>query len=65
MIDHRRYAVLSDENRINLQLTAPPRGRILDRFGAPLADNAHSYRVVVVPEQTRDLTATIDALKSA
>ena len=62
VIDHRRYAVLSDENRINLQLTAPPRGRILDRFGAPLADNAHSYRVVVVPEQTRDLTATIDAL---
>ncbi|HEX5454292.1 MAG TPA: penicillin-binding protein 2 [Stellaceae bacterium] len=62
VIDHHRYAVLSDENRINLQLTAPPRGRILDRFGAPLADNAHSYRVVVVPEQTRDLAATIDAL---
>jgi len=48
-------SVLADENRINLRLLAPPRGRIYDRFGVALADNKHNYRVVVVPEQAGDL----------
>src|SRR6516225_4528823 len=46
-----RYAMLADENRINLQLLAPQRGRILDRFGAALADNHQNYRLVVTAEQ--------------
>ena len=33
ILDADRYTVLADENRINLRLLAPPRGRILDRFG--------------------------------
>src|SRR5690242_11139108 len=57
-----RYAVLAEENRINLRLLAPVRGRILDRFGVPLADNRRNYRVVVVPEQAVDLDATLQAL---
>jgi penicillin-binding protein 2 len=62
VLDRDRYALLSDENRISLRLLAPPRGRILDRFGIALADNRHDYRVVVVPEQTPDLAATLAAL---
>jgi penicillin-binding protein 2 len=57
-----RYAMLADENRINLQLLAPQRGRILDRFGAALADNHQNYRLVVTAEQAGDITATLDAL---
>jgi len=57
-----RYAVLADENRINLRLLVPPRGRIYDRFGVPLADNKHNYRVVVIPEQTGDLDAALAAI---
>ena len=52
----------ADENRINLRLLAPPRGRIFDRFGVPLADNRQNYRVVIVPEQAGDIEATLDAL---
>src|SRR6266851_7864822 len=62
ILEKDRYTVLADENRINLRLLAPPRGRILDRFGTPLATNRHNYRVVVVPEQTGDLEATLAAL---
>ncbi len=62
VLDKDRYSVLSDENRINLRLLAPPRGRIFDRFGVVLADNRHNYRVVVVPEQAGDLEATLTAL---
>ncbi len=62
VLDKDRYTVLADENRINLRLLAPPRGRILDRFGVSLADNRRNYRVVIVPEQAGDLEATLTAL---
>jgi penicillin-binding protein 2 len=57
-----KFAVLADENRINLSLLAPPRGRILDRFGVPLATNNQNYRVVLVAEQAGDIEATLDAI---
>src|SRR5215472_17251651 len=62
ILESDRYTVLADENRINLQLLAPQRGRILDRFGMPLADNHQNYRLVIVPEQAGDIPATLDAL---
>jgi penicillin-binding protein 2 len=62
IVDADRYKVLSDENRINLRLLAPPRGRILDRFGTPLADNRQDYHLVIVAEQARDIEATLAAL---
>src|SRR5258708_23442809 len=57
-----RYAVLADENRINLTLLAQPRGRIVDRFGVTLATNNQNYRVVLVAEQAGDIEATLDAI---
>ena len=57
-----KYAVLADENRINLTLLAPPRGRIVDRFGVALATNTQNYRVVLVAEQAGDIAATLDAI---
>ncbi|HZB90567.1 MAG TPA: penicillin-binding protein 2 [Stellaceae bacterium] len=57
-----RYAMLSDENRINIRLLAPPRGRIVDRFGVALADNAPTYRAVLVAEQAGDIPSTLDAV---
>src|ERR1043166_7671823 len=62
ILEKDRYTVLADENRINLRLLAPPRGRILDRTGLPIADNRQNYQVVIVPEQTSDLEATLAAL---
>jgi penicillin-binding protein 2 len=62
ILERDRYAVLAEENRINLRLIAPVRGRILDRFGVPVADNRHDYRVVIVPEEAGDLDATLRSL---
>src|SRR3954469_16874649 len=62
ILESDRYTLLSEENRINLRLLPPVRGRILDRFGVSLADNRSHYRVVVVPEQAGDLDATLRAL---
>lgn len=43
------YAPMADENRINVQLIAPIRGRIYDRYGRLLAGNDEGFRVVVMP----------------
>ncbi len=56
------FRVQAEDNRINLRLLAPPRGRILDRFGVPLAVNEQTYRVVVVREQAGDVAATLAKL---
>lgn len=62
ILESDRYATLAEDNRINLRLLPPPRGRIVDRFGLALADNVQNYRVVLVREQTPDVGATLDAL---
>ena len=62
ILESDRYKTLAEDNRINLRLLPPPRGRILDRFGIPLALNQQNYRVVLVREQTPDFEGTLDAL---
>ncbi len=62
VIDRDRYAMLAEDNRVAMRLLAPPRGRILDRYGVPLALNRQNYRLVVTAEQTGSVAATLDAL---
>src|SRR6516165_97359 len=62
VVQTERFRLLADENRINLHLLPPLRGKIVDRFGVPLAINNPNYRVVVVPEQTADMRATLRTL---
>ncbi|MCP5364203.1 MAG: penicillin-binding protein 2 [Hyphomicrobiales bacterium] len=59
-----RYVTLAEENRINVRLIPPPRGRIFDRYGKPLAVNHQDYRVLIVAEQTPDVEATLEALRA-
>lgn len=62
VLESSRYKMLADENRINMRLLPPPRGRILDRFGHPLAVNRENYRALIVAEQTPDVEHTLDML---
>ena len=62
IIEGDKYKTLADENRISLRLLPPPRGRIVDRFGVPMAINQQNFRVLLVSEQTRDVGATLDTL---
>lgn len=56
------FRLLADENRINLQLLAPARGRIFDREGRIIAENVPSYRITVTREQAGDVDAVIERL---
>lgn len=64
VIEAEQYKMLADENRMNLRLIAPPRGRILDRRGVPVATNRQNFRVVIVPEQAGSVEETLERLNS-
>ena len=54
-----QYLMLSEDNRINVDLLAPSRGIIYDRFGVPLAENTPNFRLILVREQVPDMDATL------
>ncbi len=62
VLEAPKFALLAEENRINIQLLAPARGLIVDRFGRPVADNTDSYRALIVPDLTEDVGASLDRL---
>ena len=43
VVEADQYRMLAEENRINVRLLPPPRGRILDRFGTELARNRPNF----------------------
>ncbi len=65
VVEGDRYKTLADENRINIRLLPPPRGKIFDRFGVPLAINRQNYRLIIISEQTDNVEATLKALDAA
>ncbi|MEM8774424.1 MAG: penicillin-binding protein 2 [Pseudomonadota bacterium] len=56
------FRLLADENRINVHLIPPSRGRIFDRKGRVVAENIPSYRISIVREQAGDVDAVIERL---
>lgn len=60
--DHQKYVDLAQENQFNRRILTPLRGEIVDRFGAPLATNRKNFRILLVPEQARDVDAALDKI---
>jgi penicillin-binding protein 2 len=63
ILEGKKYDELANENHIKLELAPPQRGRILDRFGKPLASHRRAGRVTVMPEQLKDPAATIASIR--
>ena len=61
--DGDQYMVEAEDNRVSERLIAPPRGRIIDRFGMELANNRRNYRVLLVSEQASEgVKAALDTI---
>ena len=56
-----RYATLAETNRVSARLTAPPRGRVLDRSGVVLAGNRLNWRALFTAEDAADPGVVLDA----
>jgi penicillin-binding protein 2 len=64
ILDSSEYRLLADENRLSVQLVAPIRGTLYDRFGARIAGNRENLRVLVIPAFSKNLAATLTTLSS-
>jgi penicillin-binding protein 2 len=62
IIDYHTYRTRSDENRIQVQPLAPPRGLILDRNGTLLAENRPVSALALVDERVTDFDALLAEL---
>jgi penicillin-binding protein 2 len=52
--ENERYAVLADENRVQMRLIPPRRGIIYDRNRIPMAYNRSNFRVDLIPDQLEE-----------
>ena len=57
-----KYAAQAEGNRVSLRLVPPRRGWIVDRTGKPLALNQPDYRLELLPDQVKDIEATLAAV---
>ena len=62
VLQQDQYVLLAEQNRLNVHLIAPVRGRIFDRNGEPLAVNRQNYRALIIPEQTKKIDSTLKRL---
>ncbi|MEQ1929223.1 MAG: penicillin-binding protein 2 [Parvularculaceae bacterium] len=60
--DHQKYLDLANDNQYNRRVLTPLRGEIVDRFGRPLASNRQTFRLLFIPEQTKDLDEAFEAV---
>lgn len=60
--EHQKYRDLAQNNQFNKRILTPLRGEIVDRFGEPLASNRKNFRILLVPEQARDVDAALDKI---
>ena len=60
--DHKKYAMLSKQNRVKIQFHQPIRGIIFDRKQIPIATNKQTFKVVIVAQETKNTAQTLDRI---
>ena len=60
--ENEKYQLLSDSNRINLTITPPRRGWIIDRNARPIASNRTNFRVDIIPDRLQNREKVVTGL---
>lgn len=61
--ENEHYSLLAESNRVNLTLSPPRRGWIVDRRGVPIADNRTDFRVDIIPDRLDDRERVLPLLQ--
>ncbi len=61
--ENAHYSSLSESNRVNTTPVPPRRGWIVDRNGAPIANNRTDFRVDLIPDLIEEKDKTLAALQ--
>ena len=59
---NEKYNLLAESNRVNLTMIPPRRGWIVDRHGAPIANNRTDFRVDIIPDRLQDTDRVLTLL---
>lgn len=62
LTQHDYFSTRSNENRMRVVVVPPVRGLVFDRHGTVLAQNNPAYVLEIIPEQVKDLDATLARL---
>lgn len=62
--ENARYQMMSESNRVNMTLVPPRRGWIVDRHGAPIANNRTDFRVDIIPDRLQDKDKVLSLLQN-
>ena len=62
LTQHDYFSTRSNENRMRVVVVPPVRGLVFDRHGTVLAQNNPAYVLEIIPEQVKDLDATLSRL---
>jgi penicillin-binding protein 2 len=63
VLHHQEMTELADRNRIRIRRLPAPRGLVFDRNHLPLVDTRPSFDAMIVPEDSDNLSATIEKLE--
>ncbi|MEI9926736.1 MAG: penicillin-binding protein 2 [Sphingomonas sp.] len=63
VFENERYSLLAESNRVNLTLTPPRRGWIVDRHGVAIANNRTDFRVDLIPDRLENKDHVLAVLK--
>ncbi len=64
VLDHDKYQRLAQENQFNTRVIAPLRGEIVDRFGNILASNRQNFRLLLIPDEARDIEEALARIRN-
>ena len=62
ILDSSKYKTMSKKNQIDLEIIFPVRGKIFDRNRVLIAKNEKVYDVYLIPENTKSINNTLNAL---
>jgi len=62
ILDSSKYKTMSKKNQIDLEIIFPIRGKIFDRNKVLIAKNEKVYDVYIIPENTKSINNTLNAL---
>ncbi|WP_404369712.1 penicillin-binding protein 2 [Sphingomonas sp. MMS24-J45] len=63
IVENEQYTLKSESNRVNTTLVPPRRGWIIDRNGAPIANNRTDFRVDIIPDRLEDKDRVLALLR--
>ncbi len=61
--ENAHYEMMAESNRVNTTLMPPRRGWIVDRNGAPIANNRTDFRVDIIPDRLQNKGRVLTLLR--